>query len=342
MHFEFATTGRIIFGPGSLSEVGAASATLGKRALVVCGMGGANPERLFARLEASGLIFEVYEFHGEPTVYTVRSGTERARQTDCNVVIGYGGGSVLDMAKVIAGLATNSGDVIDYLEGIGQGKSLKTPALPVIAIPTTSGTGAEVTRNAVIASPDHQFKSSLRSTYLLPKVAIVDPELTYSLPSSTTATTGMDALTQLIEPYVSTRANPLTDSFCKLGIPLIARSLKAAYHFPHEEKPREDMSFASLLSGMALANAGLGAVHGFAASIGGIYGAPHGAICARLLAPVCRVNLNGLKKREPYSTCIQRYQHVSVMLTGRVDARAEDGVQWLEALCEEMEIPRLG
>jgi alcohol dehydrogenase class IV len=342
MRFEFGTAGRIIFGPGSLSEIGSVSSTLGKRALIVCGKGSERSLLLSEQIEKIGLSFEVYAFSGEPTFETVRQGVAQARKAECDLVIGYGGGSVLDMAKAIAGLVTNPGDVLDYLEVIGRGKSLKTPALPVIAIPTTAGTGAEVTRNAVIASPENHFKASLRSPFLLPKVAIVDPELTYRLPPSVTASTGMDALTQLIEPYVSIRSNPLTDGFCLQGIPLIARSLQVAYHHPENAKAREEMSFASLLGGLSLANAGLGAVHGFASPIGGIYMVPHGQICARLLAPVCAVNLKALRDHEPMRDTIQRYQYIAVLLTGREDAIAEDGVKWLEALCEELQIPRLG
>jgi alcohol dehydrogenase class IV len=342
MRFEFATAGRIIFGLGTLSEVCPAASNFGKRALVVCGMGAANPERLIEQLKGVGLAFESYAFQGEPAVETVRQGVLRARQAGCDLVIGYGGGSVLDMAKAIAGLTPNPGDVLEYLEVIGQGKPLKTPALPVIAIPTTAGTGAEVTRNAVIASPENLFKASLRSPYLLPKLAIVDPELTYSLPFSVTASTGMDALTQLIEPYVSIRANPITDGFCQQGIPLIAKALPVAVHRPDDAKAREDMSFASLLGGLSLTNAGLGAAHGFAAPIGGIYGAPHGLICARLLAPVCAVNLKALRERDPQSDRIQRYQEIAGMVTLRNDALAEEGVEWLEALCEQLKIPRLG
>ena len=190
------------------------------------------------------------------------------------MVIGFGGGSAIDAAKAIATLVANGGDPLDYMEGIGAGKPLTQPALPIIAIPTTAGTGAEVTRNAVVASPEHRVKASLRSPFMLPRLALVDPELTYSLPPEVTAGTGLDALTQLIEPFTSHRANPMTDAFCREGLARAARSLRRAYEHGADTAAREDMALASLFGGLALANAGLGAAHGFAAPICGMFPAP--------------------------------------------------------------------
>ena len=207
----------------------------------------------------------------------------------CDTVIGFGGGAALDAAKAIAILMTNPGDVTDYLEIIGRGKTLTEPPVPCIAIPTTAGTGSEVTRNSVIASREERVKVSLRSPLMLPKVVVVDPELTYDLPPAITASTGVDALTQLIEPFVCSRANPLTDGLCQEGIERVARSLRRAFESagrgeaPADAAAREDMAVASLFGGLALANAGLGAVHGLAAPLGGMIGAPHGAVCAALL-----------------------------------------------------------
>jgi alcohol dehydrogenase class IV len=259
-------------------------------------------------------------------------------------VIGFGGGSAIDAAKAIAGLATNSGELMDYLEIIGRGRPLMKPALPWIAIPTTSGAGTEVTRNAVIISTENRVKVSLRSALLLPRLAIVDPELTRDLPPGITAATGLDALTQLIEPYVCTRANPMTDGLCLEGMGRVARSLRRAFeNGAADGAAREDMALAALFGGLALANAGLGAVHGFAAPIGGLFPqAPHGAVCAALLPHVMRVNLRASRERDPGSAALRRYDQVARIVTGSDKASADDGVEWVTDLCAALRIPRLG
>lgn len=285
--FEFATAGRIIFGAGTLKEVASLAPPIGGKAMVVTGR---SPARAAPLLELLPIPHTTFSIPGEPTVSIVIQGAEHARAERCDLVIGFGGGSALDAAKAIAALCTNPGDIFDYLEVVGKGQPLKHTPLPVIAIPTTAGTGAEVTRNAVLCSPEHKMKVSLRSPLLLPKVAIVDPELTYNLPPTLTASTGLDALTQLIEPYVSIRANPMTDAICREGLRLATRSLRRAFDDGHDKSAREDMALASLFGGLALANAGLGAVHGFAAAIGGMFDAPHGAVCAALLPEVMEAN----------------------------------------------------
>ena len=278
MRFEFATAGRILFGDGRLSEVGPLARELGSRALVVTGAHPGRGQVLYDLLEAAGITVETFSLAGEPTVDDALRGVEQARRMGAELVAGFGGGSALDASKAIAALAVNEGDIFDYLEVIGRSQPLAKPALPVIAIPTTAGTGSEVTRNSVLASPQHRVKVSVRSPHMLPRIAVIDPALTYDLPPAVTATTGMDALTQLIEPYVSSRANPLTDGICLQGLRCAVRSLRRAYADGGDRDARRDMAFASLCSGLALANAGLGAVHGFAGPLGGMYDAPHGAI----------------------------------------------------------------
>jgi alcohol dehydrogenase class IV len=236
---------------------------------------------------------------------------------------------------------TNEGDPLDYLEVIGKGQPLRQPPTPYIAIPTTAGTGAEVTRNAVLASPEHRVKVSLRSPWMLPRLALVDPELTHSMPPAITATTGMDALTQCIEPYLSVQANPLTDALCREGIQRAARSLRRAYEQGDDPAAREDMALASLFGGLALANAKLGAVHGFAGPLGGMFDAPHGAICARLLSFVMEANLKALRQREPDSPILPRFDEVARLLTGHPEATADDGVKWLHDLSAALHIPPL-
>jgi alcohol dehydrogenase class IV len=210
--------------------------------------------------------------------------------------------------------------------------------LPLIAVPTTAGTGAEVTRNAVLQSPEHRVKMSLRSPLMLPRVAIVDSQLTHDLPPTLTASTGMDALTQLIEPFVSKRANPVTDAICRAGLPRVARSLRRAFQNSDDAEARDDMALASLFGGLALANAGLGAVHGFAAPIGGMFSAPHGAICAALLPDVMETNIRTAREQGAAQT-LRRYEEVTRLLSERKEA--DDGVNWVRELCRDLKIPRL-
>lgn len=341
MRFEFATAGRIIFGAGVVREAGALAAALGRRALVV---GGRSPERLAPLLEtlrAAGVAAITFAVAGEPTVEAAATGSALARAEGCDLVVAMGGGSALDAGKAIAALSVNPGDPLDYLEVVGRGQPLVAPPLPCIAIPTTAGTGSEVTRNAVLGVPAERVKVSLRSPLMLPRVALVDPELTCGLPAALTASTGMDALTQCLEPFVSPAATPLTDGPCREGLARAARSLLRACHEPGDHRAREDMAIASLCGGLALANARLGAVHGFAAALGGMYTAPHGAICARLLGPVMAGNIGALRQRAPQSPALARYAEAARLLTGEAVATPEQGAVWATALADELGIPRL-
>ena len=341
VRFEFATTTRIIFGKGSLRELGTVARQMGFRALVVTGRNVDRVRPAFEQLQAQGVGTVAFSVASEPTLQTIGTGLDHARRERCDLVVACGGGSAIDTGKAIAALMTNGGELLDYLEVIGRAQPLQQPSAPVIAIPTTAGTGCEVTRNAVIASPEHRFKVSLRSPFLLPRVAIVDPELACSLPRDITASTGLDALTQLIEPFVSARANPLTDGLCREGISRVARSLRRVCDEPADFAAREDMALASLFSGMALANAGLGAVHGFAAPLGGMFPAPHGAVCAALLPTVMEMNVRALAERMPESPALRRYDEVARLLTGDAQATASDGLGWMMALCRDLSIQPL-
>lgn len=341
MKFDFATPTRIVFGAGTLGQAGALVHTHGYRALVVTGR---HPERaypLLRLLEAAEVATEVCPIPNEPMLADVTHGAELARRAHCDIVIGFGGGSALDAAKAIAAMTTNAGDLLDYLEVIGRGLPLAQTPLPFIAIPTTAGTGSEVTRNAVLGSPEHQVKVSLRSPLMLAKVAILDPELTLDLPPGITATTGMDALTQCIEAYVSCKANPLTDAFCVDGIRRAARSLRKAFANGQDLNARSDMALASLYSGIALANAGLGAVHGFAGPIGGMFAAPHGAVCAALLPAVMRTNLAAVRARQSENPVLERFDEIAQWLTQDATATADASVDWLTRLHSNLHIPRL-
>jgi len=341
MAFEFATASRIIFGAGSLKQIGALAAPMGKRALLTTGHPAERVHSLVELLKAQGIECSIFPVPCEPTTDLVRTGLIQARDTGCDLVIGFGGGSALDAGKAVAALLTNAGELLDYLEVIGKGKPITQPSAPYLAVPTTAGTGTEVTRNAVLASKEHQVKVSLRSPYMLPRVALVDPELTYSLPREVTASTGLDALTQVIEPFVSLKANPMTDALCLEGMRRAARSLRQAFENGSDAAAREDMSLASLFGGLALANAGLGAVHGFAAPVGGMFPAPHGAVCARLLAPVMETNLQALSIRMPASNALRRYDEVAKTVTGNNSATASEGILWLQELCRALRIPSL-
>jgi alcohol dehydrogenase class IV len=342
MRFEFATATRIIFGPGTFREAGKLAREFSDRAVVVTNLEPAAMEPFARRLRESGLHCCLFGVRGEPDIETVQHGVTLAKLEECGVVVSVGGGSALDAGKAIAAMLTNPGELLDYLEVVGRGKALTQPGAPFIAVPTTAGTGAEVTRNAVLGSPEHRFKVSLRSPFLLAKVAIVDPELTYDLPPAITASTGLDALTQVIEPYVCSRPNPMTDALCVEGIRRAARSLQTAFEQGRDPAARLDMSVASLFGGLALANAGLGAVHGFAAPIGGQFHAPHGAVCAALLPHVMEANVRALRQRQPAAEPLWRYDEVARLVTGNATATAEVGIEWVRKLVANLGIPGLG
>lgn len=341
MKFEFATATQIIFGPGMLKQVGPLAREMGRKALVVANSS-EQAKPLLDALAAQGVEAAVFTIGGEPTVAVVQQGTQQARAEKADLVIGFGGGSAMDTAKAVAIMLTNPGEPLDYLEVIGRGQMLSQPGVPCIAIPTTAGTGSEVTRNAVLGAPEQRVKVSMRSPFMLPRLALVDPELTYSLPPEITASTGLDALTQNLEPFVSNKANPLTDAVTREGMRRAARSLRRAYERGDDPAAREDMALASLFGGLALANAKLGVVHGFASVLGGMFPAPHGAVCAVLLPPVMAVNVQALQERQPDSEFLRRYDEVAQILTGSPKATAGDGVAWVQELGQALSVPKLG
>jgi alcohol dehydrogenase class IV len=333
MNFEFATANRIIFGAGQIKILPDLARTHGASALIVVGKESERTESIRRMLSARGVSVTPFNVPHEPTLELVTEGAAQLRLAKCECVIAIGGGSVIDAGKAIAALATNRRPTLDYLEVIGAGEPLQARPLPTIAIPTTAGSGAEVTRNAVLTSTEHKIKVSLRHPWMLPAVALIDPTLTHSMPPAITSATGMDALSQLIEPFVSSKANPLTDAICREGVDLIARSLRAAFQNANEAKAREDMALASLFGGLALANAGLGAVHGFAAPFGAMFNAPHGAVCAALLGPVMRANIR--------HTAADRFEEIARRLTANPSATAADGATWVEKLTRDLNIPGL-
>lgn len=341
MSFDFATAGRIVFGRGRVAELGGLVQGLGRRVLIVSGHDPSRSLPAERSLATAGAELEVHRVDGEPTVEDATAGAEHARRFGAELVVAIGGGSALDLGKAVAALAPNPGPTVDYLEVIGAGRTLERPALPSVAIPTTAGTGSEVTKNAVLASTQRQVKVSLRDASMLPRVALVDPELTVGLPPAVTASTGLDALTQCIEPYLSCFANPLTDGLALEGIRRGARALRRAVRDGGDIEAREDLCLCSLFGGLALANAKLGAVHGIAGPFGGMFPSPHGAVCARLLPFVLEANLRALRERAPTHPALARFGVVGRALTGELEARAEDGIAWVHELCAELRIPPL-
>jgi alcohol dehydrogenase class IV len=340
VNFEFAAPTRIIFGEGRVNDVAKLAAGMGSRVLVVEGQSG-RAESLVNQLDEQRIVTTTLRVASEPTVSLVEQGAAYARSERCDVVVALGGGRVIDTGKAIAALLTNDAQIHEYLEVIGKGRPLTNRAASFIAIPTTAGTGAEVTRNAVLMAEAQRVKVSLRSALMLASVALIDPVLTYSLPPAVTASTGLDALTQCIEPFVSPNANPLSDAVAREGIRRAAGALRRAFRDGADVDARRDMAVASVCGGLALANAKLGAVHGFAAPLGGMFPVPHGTACARLVPSVVGVNVRALRARAPSSPALDRYDEVARMVTGNHAARAEDAAEWLDDLVEELDVPRL-
>lgn len=324
---DFSTSRRIIFGPGKLNQLQELLNGLDiKYALFVQKKGLQAVDEIHTALDDMKIESLDCETSGEPDINRIDQIAREARQHNCDCVIGLGGGSVLDTGKAVSAMATNPGKLLDYLEVVGKGNPLTKPALPYLAIPTTAGTGSEVTKNAVISVPEKNVKVSMRDNSLLPLIALVDPQLTYQLPKDITAFTGMDALTQVIEPYLSKASNSMVDLFCSDAIPRAGQFLLRAYQNGEDKEARDNMSWVSLMGGLSLANAKLGAVHGLAGPIGGMFSISHGLICASILSAVMKVNLALLKTENSDKDKLKRFDKVAQWLTGNQSSKAEDGI----------------
>jgi len=339
--FNFSTAQHIIFGTGSLQTLPNYIKDFGERVLLVTGKKYPDPSLLLSLLEDSGHSIVTFSVSQEPDINLIQEGVACARGNDADFILGFGGGAVVDTGKAIAALSNNDGEIFDYLEVVGKGLPLSKPSLPYVAIPTTAGTGSEVTKNAVISIPEKKVKVSLRNEYLLPDVALVDPALTLSVPREVTASTGMDAFTQVIEPYVTRINNPMVDIFCREAIPIAAKNLSGAYRDGADIKAREKMAYVSLLGGLSLANAKLGAVHGFAGPIGGMFDAPHGMICAALLPSVMQINAQLLSKSINQSEKLKRFREIARWVTGIDSADVSDGIKWISNLAHDLNVPGL-
>ena len=293
---EFFAPGKIIFGPGSLNQIGIEAKRLGNKALVVIGKRSIRKsgalDRLTRLLAENNLEYSIYEnIPSDPMVETIDTGTGLGQKEKCNLIIALGGGSVLDTGKAISIMVTNEGSVADYQEIKGKAKKFQHKSIPFIAIPTTSGTGSEATNNSVITNTELGLKKSIRDPWLLPEIALVDPELTLSLPPNLTAISGGDALTQCIESYLGKKSQEITDALALHAIELIGKSLDKAVKDGKNLEARSDMSMAALLSGLCLSNSGLGAAHALSHPLGVYYRIPHGLSCATLLPYIMEYNL---------------------------------------------------
>jgi alcohol dehydrogenase class IV len=342
--FDFASAGRILFGRGRIAELPDLIKPSGKKVMLVTGGHPGRHDSLRILLEKAGIIVAVESVSGEPTVQRVSEITDSILRQQCEVVAGIGGGSVIDAAKAAAALANNPGDIMDYLEVVGAGKPLPQPALPYIAIPTTAGTGAEVTKNSVITVPEQHVKVSLRSPFMLPRFALVDPDLALECPPEVSVNCGFDALCHLIEAYLSAKATPMSDAVCREGLSRMGGgALVLHWMRPEDPNVMVNVSLGSLLGGMALANGGLGAVHGFAGVIGGMTGAPHGAVCAALLPAVLRMNLDiACQGKQPLCRqTMARINETALMLSRDVNSKTQDLITLIENMSTQQNVAGL-
>ena len=350
--FTLTRVPRIEFGAGTIDKLPGIASAYGRRALLVTGAASLQRssrwETLRQGLLQAGISWEHTTVSGEPSPELVDAAVTQFHQTAPDVVIAIGGGSVLDAGKAIAGLLPVGDSVMDYLEGVGPEKPYAGPAVPFIAVPTTAGTGSEATKNAVLSLQGGQgFKKSFRDEQLVPEYAIVDPDLLSGCPPGQIAANGMDALTQLMESYVSTRASRMTDALALDGIRAARDSLLPLYETPAAgSEARAGMAYAALLSGITLAQTGLGSVHGLASPLGAFFPIPHGVVCGTLVAAATRVNIQALREREPANPALEKYTRLAGLLCGTrfSDPGKAHGalVQLLEDWIRQMNIPRLG
>jgi alcohol dehydrogenase len=350
--FGIARLPRIEFGRGALAKLPALLAQYNRRLLLVTGARSfaTSPSAppLFAALRERGWTWETVTVAGEPSPEEVDAAVRRLHGAPIDVVVGIGGGSVLDAAKAIAGLLRPGNSVLDHLEGVGPELPYRGPATPFIAVPTTAGTGSEATKNAVLSRQGAEgFKKSFRDDALVAEVAVIDPDLLAGCPRPLIAANGMDALTQLLESYVSARANPFTDVLALSGLRAARDGLLAWYAQGDDMvEARERMAYASLISGVCLAQTGLGSVHGLASPLGAFFPIAHGVVCGTLVAAATRVNVVAMEAREPGNLALKKYAEVGRLLAGRsqgADA-ADRGllVDTLSDWTQRLALPSLG
>jgi alcohol dehydrogenase class IV len=348
--FSLSRVPRIEFGSGAVGKLAGIARSYGSRALLVTGAGSLKSSPFWAAvtagLKAQGMTWLHLAIPGEPSPQMVDEAVRALRAEPIDVVIGIGGGSALDAAKAIAGLLKPGNSVMDHLEGVGPERPYAGPAIPFIAVPTTAGTGSEATKNAVLSVQGVDgFKKSFRDEKLVAEVALVDPDLLATCPPTVIAANGMDAFTQLLESYVSSRAAPLTDSLAWGGMKAARDGLLTLHASAGNTEARAQMAYAALVSGMTLAQVGLGSVHGLAAPLGAFFPIPHGAACGTLVATATRINIEVLRAREPAHLALEKYAQAGRLLSrqGQLDRDAAHAalIDTLEAWTRELKLPTL-
>jgi alcohol dehydrogenase class IV len=352
MKFNVTGTPKIIFGRGTCNDLSGIIQSIGKRrVLLVTGRSSLEKmsqwDKLRNQFKKAGIDWERYRIPGEPSVTMVDACVMGNNFQKPEVIVAIGGGSVIDGGKAISAMWHVGESVRLYLEGVGDGRRHDGRKIPFIAVPTTAGTGSEATKNAVISEVgEHGFKKSLRHDNFVPEISLIDPDLTLNSPVHITTWSGMDAFTQLLESFLSTNASPLTDSIALSGLTRIARSLEKAVDEPENPEAREDMAYAALCSGITLANAGLGVVHGFASSVGGRYSIPHGLICGTLMGVANEFTLNSLLKENPDQNSVKKYSEVGKLFYGTHGRDevfyAEFLINKIHDLIERFDLPKLG
>lgn len=345
MNYQFLAPQKIVFGWGERRAVGPLAASLGRRAFVVCGsqtlVKNGKLAEICSSLEGAGVQPIAFEVPSrEPEVRDVDNLAQQIhihQPAEGDLVIGFGGGSTVDLAKAVSGLVTQNPlfPICDYLEGVGVGRTIERPPLPLMAIPTTAGTGSEATKNAVISSYDPPFKKSFRDERLIPRIVVIDPELTTSVPRETTIWSGLDAITQLVESYLSCRAAPIPRALSVSGLKYALGALPRVVENGNDRPAREAMAQAAFLSGMALANSGLGLAHGVAAALGSLCRLPHGLACAVMLSPMLRFNRN-------FSEADMAQLAIEVGLVGADLSRNEAAtalIGQIDSLCHLLQVP---
>ena len=348
--FQLAKIPKILFGTGNIQYLDKEILQFGNNVLIVTGKasfsGKTKGMELFDNLSKSGITARYVTVESEPSVTLIDSVCQSFNSIAIDVVVAIGGGSVLDAGKAISAMLGTEGSVKDYLEGVGT-KIHSGAKIPFIAIPTTSGTGSETTSNAVISEVgEHGFKKSLRHPNFIPETAIVDPELTISCPQSLTGAAGLDAFTQLLESYLSTKASPMTDLFAFEGICHIVSGLKRSFDDGNDLEARSSLAYASMLSGITLTNAGLGTIHGFASPIGAYFYIPHGVVCGTLMATCNNFTVNKLRKEDPNNQALKKYAGIGKLFANEFD-KPDDFyidllIDKLYELTESLSVPKLG
>jgi alcohol dehydrogenase class IV len=347
--FQFSRLPKIIFGNGIIADLASIAHKYGNKIILVTGKGSflnsRHSEHLFHSLRKSGIAYDILSVPGEPSPDIIDKAVKRFSSDIINLVIGIGGGSVLDSGKAVSAMMYRSESVVEFLEGVGN-KEHPGTKLPYIAIPTTAGTGSEATKNAVVSQlGKNGFKRSLRHDNFVPDIALIDPELTLNCPANITAASGMDCFTQLTEAYLSDKSNEYTDALAIEGLKTIKTSLVRSYKDGEDIDSRSGMSFAALTSGICLANAGLGVVHGFASSIGGMYNIPHGLICGTLMAASNEINIRELRNQSSNEVALKKYALLGELfanISGQTDEYYQDSfISYLHNLTQELQLKDL-